>query len=120
MRVLRSPIAALALLLVSPGLAGVVLDAAHPCPAKAPWLLQAANGHHGSDHAPADAPADEHDCKCFGSCLNAPQVRAVTAVSDFGFVSLVATSVPRPPYSAFMPVGQPADRLPPATAPPRV
>ena len=120
-RFLRSPLAALVLLLASPGLAGVALDAAHPCPAIAPWLVQSVTGHHGdSGHHGSEAPDGEHECKCFGSCLNAPDIRPVNAATTLAVTPLVAAAVARPLHYALVPAGRPADRLPPATAPPLV
>jgi hypothetical protein len=114
----------LLLLVASPGLAGLALDAAHPCPEKAPWTVSAetaapADHRAGDEHHPGE-PAGHHDCKCVGSCQTAPAVRSVDADGILAFAAPVVDLGLRPARSALIPVGRPADLLPPATAPPLI
>jgi hypothetical protein len=112
-RLLRSRFAALALLFASPGFAGLAVDAAHPCPEKAPWTVEKPGHHH-------DAPAtDHHDCKCVGTCQTA--VAAAVDASD-GLTAVAPVFSYRSPsyHLQLVDLGRPQDRLPPATAPPAV
>jgi len=112
-RLFRTRLAALALLLASPGITGLAVDAAHPCPEKAPWTVQETGHHH-------DAPASEpHSCKCVGACQTA--VAGSADVHD-GLAALAPVLSYRSTSFHFQLValGRPQDRLPPATAPPLV
>ena len=110
----RSRLLALVLLLATPALGGAWLQAAHPCPVDAPWAAEH-GGDHGGQHG---APADTGTCHCVGSCAASagsllPAAAAVTQV----LADLPAA--PRPASIAVLaPTLRPADRLPPATAPP--
>ena len=112
-RLFRTRLAALLLLFASPGFAGLAVDAAHPCPEKAPWTVENQGHHH-------DAPAsDHHDCKCVGSCQTAGA--ATVDVRD-GLAGVAPVFSDRPSTFPFqlIDLGRPQDRLPPATAPPAV
>jgi hypothetical protein len=110
---LRSRLAALVLLFASPGIAGQVVDAAHPCPEKAPWTVDGGGHHHGQQ------PAEQHDCKCVGACQTA--VVASIQARDIVAVQAPVESIrPAPFHFELIPLGRPRDRLPPATAPPLV
>jgi hypothetical protein len=110
---LRSRLAALVLLFASPGFAGLAVDAAHPCPEKAPWTVEGGGHHHDQQ------PAEQHDCKCVGACQTAIPASIETA-------DIIAVAPPvevaRALHSSalLLPRGRPQDRLPPATAPPLV
>ena len=111
----RSRIVALLLLLLTPGLGGWVVQAAHPCPAAA------AVGHaaHGQAHhaAPADGEHDGH-CRCIGSCHAAQAVQAADAPT-FDVVPVAYHPTPhRPDGALLLPAGRPPQLLPPSTAPP--
>jgi hypothetical protein len=111
----RSRLFALTLLLATPALGGAWLQAVHPCPVDAPWL--AAQGGHGGEHhgTPADA---SQGCHCVGSC----SIAAGAPLAQPLETPVAITSTVGPPRSfaprTHAPVLQPADRLPPATAPP--
>jgi hypothetical protein len=111
----RSRIVALLLLLLTPGLGGWVVQAAHPCPAAA------AVGHAAHGQAHHDAPADgEHGghCRCIGSCHAAQAVQAADAPT-FDVVPVAYHPTPhRPDGALLLPAGRPPQLLPPATAPP--
>ena len=115
-RPFRSRLAALVLLLASPGFAGLALDAAHPCPEKAPWTVDgAAPGHH---HDGPQSP-EQHDCRCVGTC----QTAAIGSIDSREVIALLApveSARPLPFHFQLIPLGRPRDRLPPATAPPQV
>jgi len=112
----RSRMVALLLLLLTPGLGGWVVQAAHPCPAAA-----AAAGHadHGQRHheAPAHGGHDAH-CRCIGSCQIAPAAQAAVAPTLDVAPATYRLSPRRPDGALLLPAGQPAQLLPPATAPP--
>jgi hypothetical protein len=112
-RLFRTRLAALVLLFASPGFAGLAVDAAHPCPEKAPWTVEKTSHHH-------DGPATEHhDCKCVGACQTAV---AVTVDVRDGWTSLAPVFSYRSAafHVQLIDLGRPQDRLPPATAPPIV
>jgi hypothetical protein len=112
---LRTRFAALVLLLASPGMAGLAVDAAHPCPEKAPWTVESPGGHHHHDQA----PAERHDCHCVGACQTA--VALSISVRDLPVLEApLATEPPASFLAELVPLGRPRDRLPPATAPPIV
>lgn len=125
-----SRFAALVLLLASPGITGLAVDAAHPCPEKAPWTVESSPevshqdgsghgaGNHGSDPASQHPQGESHDCHCIGACQSAPAARSVDLDRILVLVEPLQVQVLRPHITAFIPVGPPADRLPPATAPP--
>lgn len=109
----RSRLLALALLLATPALGGAWLQFAHPCPVDAPWTAE--HGGHGAEHGGADASSG---CHCVGTC--APGILAALGADDPS--PAAAVSIP-PAGSPLVPAAQapslrPADRLPPATAPP--
>jgi hypothetical protein len=107
----RTRLAALVLLIASPGFAGLAVDAAHPCPDKAPWTVEEGGHHHGQP------TPEHHDCKCVGACQTA--VAASMDVRD-GLPTVVPLISLRPAsfYIQLLSSGRPLDRLPPATAPP--
>lgn len=111
----RARSVALALLLMSPGLGGMAVQAFHPCPSHV--VMQADGMHHagGDSH---DTPSGGHAyCHCIGSCAAA----AVLASPRDGRMLAVATAGPvtRVADAAELPVRQlPLDLLPPSTAPP--
>lgn len=113
-RLFRTRLAALVLLLASPGLAGMAVDAAHPCPEQAPWTVEDAGHHH--DQQPA---TEHHDCKCVGACQTAV---AATGEAKDGLTTVPPVVIIRPAsfYFQRLASGRPLDRLPPATAPPIV
>ena len=108
----RSRLLALVLLLGTPALGGAWLQAFHPCPVDTPWLE-----HHG--HGPGhDGGSKAESCHCVGSCSAAsiavlPTVAAKLDGAPQGFS-------PRPLFArrASVPLPQPSELLPPATAPP--
>jgi len=112
----RSRILALLLLLLTPGLGGWVVQAAHPCPAAAGAVGHAAHGP-GQHDAPADGEHDEH-CRCIGSCHTAQAARAADAPT-FGVAPATYQLAPQRAAGArLLPAGRPLQLLPPATAPP--
>lgn len=116
----RSRLLSLALLLATPGAAGTVIQAAHSCPAQAPWLSQAGDpphSHgHGSHGSESDAPAE---CHCIGVCHAAP-TWAPPVDGPVVPVRLVTPVAIVPPVDApVAPGGLPYRFLPPATAPPQ-
>ena len=112
-RPFRTRLAALVLLIASPGVAGLAVDAAHPCPDKAPWTVEQGGHHHGQP------TPEHHDCKCVGACQTA--VAASMDVRD-GLASVAPVISLRPAsfHIQLLSAGRPLDRLPPATAPPIV
>jgi hypothetical protein len=110
---LRTRFAALVLLFASPGFAGLAVDAAHPCPEKAPWTVETQGHHHDQ------APAEHHDCKCVGACQTAV-VASIDADDILAIEAPVETIRPASVHPELIPLGRPQDRLPPATAPPVV
>jgi hypothetical protein len=112
-RLFRTRLAALVLLFASPGFAGMAVDAAHPCPDKAPWTVEQEGHHH-------DRPATErHDCKCVGACQTAVAVR-VDLRDGLAAVAPVFSYRPASFHVQVVDLARPQDRLPPATAPPIV
>lgn len=109
----RSRLLALVLLLATPALGGAWLQAAHPCPVDAPWVLDQGAGH--GDHGEHSAPAG---CQCVGSCAGA----AATHLPPVAVVPAAVLPAPAvPPRLAahdLAPAFRPSHRLPPATAPP--
>ena len=110
----RSRLLALALLLATPALGGAWLQVGHPCPVDAPWLSTGGNEGHG-EHDPHSTPGT---CHCVNSC----QAAAVAAIAAAPVLQLAAAPPPAAPPAfapaAPLPAFRPADRLPPATAPP--
>lgn len=108
----RSRLLALVLLLATPAFGGAWLQAIHPCPVDTPWLEQHGHGHeHG-------ATSKAEGCHCVSSCS-----ASSVAVLATGAVSLAASTsgfsaLPAFPPRAHVPLLQPSDLLPPATAPP--
>ena len=111
----RNPLLTLFLLLATPALGGAWLQAAHPCPAEAPWV-----GEHGEEHGSHGAGQSAGGCHCVGSCAGAAGVvvppRALLPAS----AAAVSPARPRISPVTLPRVLRPADRLPPATAPPLV
>lgn len=110
----------LLLLIGTPGLAGTVLSAIHPCAADMPWTATPADhgSHHGSHHSgPSDdgAPAP---CQCIGAVQGA----APMATAGSGTELAVAPAAILVPASLLAPSYQlpaaPPHLLPPKTAPP--
>ncbi|MGH7631318.1 MAG: hypothetical protein ACREOF_18440 [Gemmatimonadales bacterium] len=117
----RSRLLSLALLLATPGAAGTVIQAAHSCPARAPWLSRSGDApdahHHGSHGSEPDAPAE---CHCIGACHAASAWAAPTG-GPVVPIRLVAQIVAvHPADTARAPAALPYRFLPPATAPPLV
>ncbi len=115
----RSRLLSLALLLATPGMAGTALQAAHPCPAQAPWLAQTGHApdahHHGSHGSEPGAPTQ---CHCIGTC-HAASTWAPPAGGPVLAVRAAAQSVvARPADTVLAPAHFPYRFLPPATAPP--
>ena len=125
-RLRRWRLLTLLLLLVTPGVAGTVLDGLHPCPESMPWAAAAGNAEHGShggahdahggDH---DAPAHSGECHCVGACVGAAATIAFAPVFPTVALGASATSAALP-HPADVPASRPSDRLPPSTAPPLV
>jgi hypothetical protein len=113
----RWRLVALLLLVITPGVAGTVLDGAHPCPENAPWAAGAATGHgeHGSgDHG---APSHSAECHCLGACIGAvATVPFAPVLPTTTYDVEVARNARAAP--ADLPASPPSDRLPPSTAPP--
>jgi hypothetical protein len=111
----RARSVALALLLMSPGLGGMAVQAFHPCPSH--LVMQPGGMHHagGDSH---QAPDNAHTyCHCIGSCA-ATAVQAspgdgrMLALVSAPHVILVVDAAERPAAQL------PLDLLPPSTAPP--
>jgi len=106
---------ALALMLMSPGLGGMAVQALHPCPAHTP--MQAAGMHHPASHS-HDGPASADPvCHCISSCA----ATASPAAPTDGRVLVVAISrvIVNASLGTTLPARQlPLDLLPPSTAPP--
>ncbi|HEX3927723.1 MAG TPA: hypothetical protein VHW65_06970 [Gemmatimonadales bacterium] len=109
------------LLLASPAVGGQAMPLLHPCTTSdtvAMGSQMAMPGMaHGSSHGtPAHEPS-HHDCTCIGCCYTATVAAAPTIVT-------VALAAPTyrvwPVIEAAVPVVTLLDRLPEATAPPRV
>ncbi len=98
----------LLLLIGTPGLAGTVLGAIHPCAAEMPWTAAPAEhgAHHGShDGAPADGvPAP---CHCIGGSDAALAIAPATPQAPSALPAPSEALPSLPPYL-----------LPPKTAPP--
>jgi hypothetical protein len=111
----RARSVALALLLMSPGLGGMAVQAFHPCPSH--MVMQGAGMHHVAGDS-QDTPSNGHSyCHCIGSCAAA----AVIASPRDGRMLAVLAAPQRMPVAEAL--AQPAlplplDRLPPSTAPP--
>jgi hypothetical protein len=120
LRTLRcSRLLALALLIVTPGALGTLVQSLHSCPIAAPWMQPAeAEGghHHGHPSDPGSAP---EPCQCVGTC-QAPTPWAAPASRPQIAAHPVAHSA-APPIFANPGVApaRPDRFLPPATAPPR-
>lgn len=111
----RARSVAFGLLLMSPGVGGMAVQAFHPCPSHV--VMQGAGMHHdaGPTH---DAPAGKHAaCHCIGSCA-ATAVQASPADGRLVAVALLPESVLVPRDSVGFVSQHPLDRLPPSTAPP--
>lgn len=115
----RSRLLSLALLFAAPGVAGTVLQAAHPCPAQAPWLAQTGGAPHGHHHgSQGSEPGAPTECHCIGTC-HAASTWAPPAGGPVLAGQLAAqVAVARPAYTELAPAHFPYRFLPPATAPP--
>lgn len=111
----RARSVALALLLMSPGLGGMAVQACHPCPSH--MVMQGAGMHHAAGDSQDNQPSGHSYCHCIGSCAAA----AVTASPRDGrMLALVAA-----PHRVLVAEAQelpalqlPLELLPPSTAPP--
>lgn len=116
-------LAAVLLLIGSPGLGGIGLQALHGCTERMPWLADSAadsagaGGHHGpSEHG---APA-EPGCDCIGHCQASPAAPTTNA-SALSQADELPVAVPvLAGESRVAPAGRVAHRLPPSTAPPLI
>lgn len=109
----------LALLFATPGIAGTVLQAAHPCPAQAPWLSQTSDApdahHHGGHGSEPGAPTE---CHCIGTCHAAATWAPPAGGPVLAVPAPAQIVVARPADMLFAPAHFPYRFLPPATAPP--
>ncbi len=113
-----SGLLSLALLLATPGVAGTILQAAHPCPAQAPWLPRsgdAPNAHHHGHGSQQDAPSQ---CHCIGTCHTAATWAPPAGGPVVPLVQVERVALSNPSATALAPVVLPYRFLPPATAPP--
>jgi hypothetical protein len=117
-RLRRLRLLAFVLMLGVPGLGGAWLQALHPCPVEAPWIVQDA-GHDA--HTPAgghDHAGGSDTCQCLGACVAAfvaPPVRT----PQLAQATLGEWVAPVPPArTSFLPAARPPHLRPPATAPP--
>lgn len=111
----RARSVALVLLLMSPGLGGMAVQAFHPCPSH--MLMQGDGMHHagGGSH---DVPADGHSyCHCIGSCA-ATAVQASPGDGRMLAAAALPHSTPLAETTEWPAPQLPLDRLPPSTAPP--
>lgn len=125
---------ALLLALAVPGLGGSALQLLHPCPVDTPWLVPAHGGAHPTamampmgmpmatpvEQAPASdhhSPDAHHGCHCVGSCTF-QSVTVPAPVSPVVATTVAAPVAPQFPVVSARIHARPADRLPPATAPP--
>lgn len=116
LRLLRSRWLAVLLLVCSPGGAGVLLPALHPCQAEAGADHAAHGGEHGSGSHESGTGGQ---CTCVGSC----HVPALLATHDDPGRELAASirldgRTPSRPVAVSTVRVRPADRLPLPTAPP--
>jgi hypothetical protein len=115
-----SQLLALALLLLSPGAGGLVLEIGHPCPGEAaPEASATGHAHHAdAHHSGQQGPEHGDRCCCFGACSLAlqfsllPQAAAPVTAGIGTAHSLVLSR------SVQAPRAQSLRLLPPATAPP--
>lgn len=108
---------ALLLLLVTPGVAGTVLDGVHPCPESAPWAASAEMAEHGGHGSGGhDAPSHSGECHCLGACVGAAAVPFTPVLPTVAFREAPADVI-RPPVLN-LPASRHSHRLPPSTAPP--
>ena len=111
----RARSVALALLLMSPGLGGMAVQAFHPCPSH--LVMQPGGMHHagGDSH---QAPNDGHSyCHCIGSCAatavqSSPGDGRMLVLASAPTITLVTDACESPVTQL------PLDLLPPSTAPP--
>ena len=115
----RSRLIRLALLFVTPGVGGTVLQAAHPCPVEAPWLSQpgdASNAHHHGDHGSDTGLPVE--CHCIGACNAASTWAPPSGGPVVAIPQLTRVVSAQPSCTALAPASLPYRFLPPSTAPP--
>lgn len=112
----RTKAVALALLLMSPGMGGMAVQALHPCPAHTP--MADAGMHHPAGHHHDGAPGSEAPtCHCISSCATTASPSSPTDGRILAAVAAVVVSeAPRSVLQA--PWQLPLDLLPPSTAPP--
>ncbi len=119
---LRSRLLAVALLLASPGAGGMLLPILHPCPVDQPWVT----GHRmgpAAEHAhhhPADGSGPQHQhCQCIGACEDVAVSGSDSPLAAIRFplpvVRVIGSDAARPARWS-----DPANLLPPSTAPPLV
>ncbi|HXE56979.1 MAG TPA: hypothetical protein VNK43_03190 [Gemmatimonadales bacterium] len=117
----RSRALALVLLSLTPGLAGVGLQAVHPCPVDLPWAEGGAAPHdavhgdaagHQGDHG-----AGEH-CHCIGGCLGGSAATLPLALAIVTLAVEPGAPAPAPASALERPTDRPTDRLPFSTPPP--
>jgi hypothetical protein len=112
----RSRALALVLLLLAPGISGSAVQWLHACPAQAAAVTD--HQHHGQ--APADAERPHQTCHCIGTCNPAGTASPSKSITVAVAVIQPYHHVVPPTGISFIPLGTPADLLPPATAPPLV
>jgi len=109
---------ALLLLIGTPGLGGSLVQALHPCTAEMPWMAGADDGGHGAhEHGEGATDTSASQCHCIGSCTVGVPITSPAAGPAVRIAAAFVHPAPSPRPLA-VPRGVPADRLPPATAPP--
>jgi hypothetical protein len=111
----RARSVALALLLMSPGLGGMAVQAFHPCPSH--MVMQGAGMHHAAGDSHQTPDGGHTYCHCIGSCA---ATAVQTSPADGRLLVLAAAPIRiLVAEAAEHPVAQlPLDLLPPSTAPP--
>ena len=104
---------ALAMVLLTPGIAGSAVQWLHACPAEE----QSAAAHAHGDQSQSDS-GHSQGCECIGTCSAAGPVTPAQAVTTLMAAVLGDRIAVPPPGYTFIPAGTPAHLLPPATAPP--
>lgn len=116
MRLLRrAKVVALALLLMSPGLGGMAVQALHPCPAH--QAVQGSGMHHPADHSHDGPGTPDPICHCISHCaatasLVSPTDGRTLAVAESQF------DPDAPRGTSHHVQQQQLELLPPSTAPP--
>ncbi len=109
----RRRVLALAMVLLAPGIAGIGVQWLHACPSEAQ-----ASANHQHHKGPPSQPAHSDGCECIGSCHAAGLVAPARAAATVAVLAQPPLRVIASTGNSFVPVGTPADLLPPATAPP--